>query len=159
SVASLTNLGDIPTNFFNRVLMMEVLEHLPTEDCHTVLTEIHRVLAPDGRLLITVPSDLVPVEEKHHAHFSVGSLTKAVRDLFIIEKTTGYHRKVLWYSVVARCLDNKLWTSPVLLSLVYRRFIQLCPVDKGVQLLAICTKQDHKIGRNSDEVQIPRPGP
>jgi SAM-dependent methyltransferase len=42
-----------PDGAFDRVIAAEVLEHLPAD--HAVLAEISRVLAPGGRLAVTVP--------------------------------------------------------------------------------------------------------
>jgi SAM-dependent methyltransferase len=44
-----------PDNTFALVLCCEILEHLPNDPTH-VLAEIHRVLQPGGRLLLTTPN-------------------------------------------------------------------------------------------------------
>jgi SAM-dependent methyltransferase len=41
---------------FDRALCLDVLEHLPFDDQARALAELHRVLAPDGELLVTVPN-------------------------------------------------------------------------------------------------------
>jgi len=47
-----------PNAFFDRVLMTEVLEHLPDDE--QALTEVWRVLKPGGVLALTVPHDRYP---------------------------------------------------------------------------------------------------
>ena len=42
-------------NFFDFVILTEVLEHLPQSPLHT-LKEIYRVLSPQGKILITTPN-------------------------------------------------------------------------------------------------------
>jgi len=42
-------------NFFNKVIMTEVLEHLPTDVLDATLDEVWRVLQPNGELTGTVP--------------------------------------------------------------------------------------------------------
>lgn len=44
------------SNFFDVVVVSEVLEHLSPEIMHTTLTEIHRVLRKGGLILGTVPA-------------------------------------------------------------------------------------------------------
>ena len=41
---------------FDRELCLDVLEHLPLDDQLTALRELHRVLAPGGELLVSVPN-------------------------------------------------------------------------------------------------------
>lgn len=41
---------------FDRALCLDVLEHLPFDDQARALAELHRVLAPGGELLVTVPN-------------------------------------------------------------------------------------------------------
>ncbi len=41
---------------FDRALCLDVLEHLAFDDQPRALTELHRVLAPDGELLLSVPN-------------------------------------------------------------------------------------------------------
>jgi SAM-dependent methyltransferase len=49
---------DIPfkNEFFQTVVVSEVLEHLGDEELHRALAEIHRVLATGGRIIGTVPA-------------------------------------------------------------------------------------------------------
>jgi ubiquinone/menaquinone biosynthesis C-methylase UbiE len=44
-------------NFFDFVIMTEVLEHLSADICHQTLVEVVRVLKPGGYLIGTVPAD------------------------------------------------------------------------------------------------------
>lgn len=56
-------LGDMlpfPSESFNAVTMIEVLEH--TKSDAAVAVECHRVLRPDGRLIVFVPNKLYPFE-------------------------------------------------------------------------------------------------
>ncbi len=46
-----------PTQYFDRVLMFDVVEHLYPWELHEALLEIHRVLKPDGRFIVhTAPN-------------------------------------------------------------------------------------------------------
>jgi ubiquinone/menaquinone biosynthesis C-methylase UbiE len=49
---------------FDVVTHCEVLEHI--EDDRKVLSELHRVLQPGGRLVISVPVPPAPIDDKYH---------------------------------------------------------------------------------------------
>ena len=46
-----------PKDFFDVVVMSEVLEHLGDESLFQALQEVHRVLKPDGKFIGTVPAE------------------------------------------------------------------------------------------------------
>src|SRR6185295_15840006 len=54
------NAIPFPDEFFDAVLLNEVLEHVPNE--RTVLLEIHRVLRRSGRLFVFSPNRWFPFE-------------------------------------------------------------------------------------------------
>jgi 2-polyprenyl-3-methyl-5-hydroxy-6-metoxy-1,4-benzoquinol methylase len=141
AASSLLDLRDLRDGFFDCVVLLEVIEHLPESERGSALRELHRVLAPHGTLVISVPSDIVPLDEKHYLHFSPQVLADTVDGLFRIDRIMGCHRKTPWYSVLARCIDNRFLILPALLKAVYGRFIKVCPPSRGVQLLALCTKE------------------
>ena len=45
-----------PEASFDRVLCLDVLEHLPFDDQRKALAELHRVLTPGGELFVSVPN-------------------------------------------------------------------------------------------------------
>ncbi len=46
-----------PANYFDRVLMFDVVEHLYPWELHQAMLEVHRVLKPDGRFIVhTAPN-------------------------------------------------------------------------------------------------------
>lgn len=54
------NKMDFPSGFFDSIITIETLEHVP--ELKTAASEISRVLAPGGELLITVPNRWFPFE-------------------------------------------------------------------------------------------------
>ena len=65
-IADIQDLGCFPDASFDVVFLMEVLEHVAAPDA--ALSEIHRVLAPGGRLVLSTPF-LLEVHEAPHDYY------------------------------------------------------------------------------------------
>lgn len=63
---SVSELLPFPDDFFDAVLLHEVIEHV-ADDCQT-LREAHRVIKPGGRVVVFAPNRLYPFET-HGAYF------------------------------------------------------------------------------------------
>jgi predicted SAM-dependent methyltransferase len=110
---------------FDRVLCLDVLEHLRFDEQRRALTELHRVLCPDGELLISVPN-LAHLQSRVHFLFR-GSLMRTANE----SKHPG-DRPVREYIGMAQHAGFALVdrqgvfpTVPVLTHLIRRRPAQL----------------------------------
>jgi SAM-dependent methyltransferase len=65
-----------PRNCFDLITAIEVIEHIEHEAEQLVVREMHRVLHPDGLLVVTVPSQRLKMTEHHFRHYSVGQLRR-----------------------------------------------------------------------------------
>jgi len=139
-VGDLKALADFKDEFFNGVVMLEVLEHMPVQEMSACLKEINRVLIDGGKFVVSVPSDRVKLIDKHYKHFSEHELKELLENNFRVEKVVGYHRKSLVYSFLVKIFDNQFWISKKLLSFVFKNYIQTCRPSNGVMLLALCSK-------------------
>lgn len=59
---------------FDVATCIEVLEHIPPEDCAAFVEAIAGMLAPDGKLVLTVPHVNKAVSDKHYQHFGSDKL-------------------------------------------------------------------------------------
>ena len=89
AVADLTHL-DLGRHF-DTVVLMETLEHLPPDQVPAVLERVAGHLQRGGHLVVTVPSDNVPVTAKHYQHFSPAMLTDVLSPWFTVTRLEGYH--------------------------------------------------------------------
>jgi len=82
---------------FDQVLLIDVLEHLA--DDLAALREIHRVLQPGGRLVISVPTPTFPIAFGREFADRIGHLRDGywLEDLQNILEETGFHLKKALY--------------------------------------------------------------
>jgi ubiquinone/menaquinone biosynthesis C-methylase UbiE len=74
---------------FDAVFLMDVVEHLDCEDRKRALREAARALRPGGIIVVTVPSDRLPVIPMHYHHFDVGGLAQLMQEHFADVAVTG----------------------------------------------------------------------
>ena len=76
--------------FFDTVVCIDTLEHIPFEEVHEFLAQMGQCIKPGGFAIFTIPSDYYPVEPKHYQHFSVETLSKALAPHFKIKYIEGF---------------------------------------------------------------------
>lgn len=77
TVSNLTKLN-YKDGFFDKIVAIEVLEHISKKELHEVINEFKRVLKNKGKLLITVPSINVKLTAKHYQHFDYKKNSKTI---------------------------------------------------------------------------------
>jgi len=65
---------------FDLVLAVEVLEHVADEDVTGFLRALAARTRPNGHVLVSVPSIVVPVVKKHHRHYGAALIQRQVVD-------------------------------------------------------------------------------
>lgn len=134
--------GIVPGTF-DAITMTEVLEHIPPDDARSVLQKVRELLAPGGRLILTVPTARVAVSPKHYRHFTAATLAEALQPLFTVEQVryVGRLDDPLW-SMVQSCRWTKaLLLIPPLADFFYRHYGRRCAEareDNSAGLMAVC---------------------
>ncbi len=127
---------------FDYVTMFEVLEHIPPEEIPGVLKELARVLKPDGRLVLSVPSLNLDKDafKAHFQHFSPDSLRQTLGTSFEVETMLGQDYCSWWLRFLSRTYDNRFVFIRPIASLVneriYMRRWNAAPLDKAGDLFA-----------------------
>lgn len=78
---------------YSSVSLIEVAEHIPTEDLSDFLGLTAKILEPEGNLILTVPSVEKRIYEKHFQHFSMDSLKTLLEPNFKDIRIKGFERK------------------------------------------------------------------
>ena len=86
---------DFPDGYFDYVTLLAVIEHIT--DPELLIKEIHRVLKPEGRLIITTPKKqgeflirlyAKNIDEEHERYYDLEGIKELAEDLYDIHR---YH--------------------------------------------------------------------
>ncbi len=142
--------GDITnTKLFDRrfdiIISIETLEHIALELTGDFVQGLASYLKDDGNLLLTVPSDNIPLNPKHYQHFSQQSLHKTLTPFFEIQELKYLNRKSAIVNLVNRLLINRFFMlhEPILMGLAYRTYLKFflhAGPKNGTRLFAVCRK-------------------
>ncbi len=87
------NFSNLPTDYYDYVTSIELIEHLNYDDINKILINIHKILKPGGRLILTTPNykSLYPLieffvnklgrvsyEEQHISKFTLQKLINII---------------------------------------------------------------------------------
>jgi 2-polyprenyl-3-methyl-5-hydroxy-6-metoxy-1,4-benzoquinol methylase len=135
---------------FDAVVLIEVYEHIPPEDCPAVLANVMNLLKPGGTFLVSVPTKLVPMSNLHYRHFDPGELERELQAAGLaVEKVLGQHRVGGWADLLmGDALDNLLnngWLQPVILKRLRRKLYQsrcnrVSPAEPCGRFIALARK-------------------
>lgn len=148
-----TSIESLPfsNNSFDKIFLIETLEHFPPEKIFQILSELRRVLKNEGVLIITTPSHLLPKSPKHYQHFSEQSLKETLSNYFSIEKIVGNDRKSFLWKNIYRLVDNRFFEIKALRKFfnldVYPQFLQNTPICDAQRLIVQC-KANYQYGEN-----------
>lgn len=84
---------------FDVVVLVEVLEHIDPHQISKVMENISKVLKKGGKLIISVPSQNLPLQDKHYQHFSPKSLSNILQSNFAVKEVFGYGR-IGWRNII-----------------------------------------------------------
>ena len=130
---------------FDVITAIETLEHIADDKLLLVLTKLYEKLAKEGCLIISVPTLNVPLNPKHHRHYSIEELSTQIKGLFKVEGTLYIHRHNWFSAILRRMVHNRLMTAEFIpwLSLttwLYKRFLLMASPNDGAHLIALLTK-------------------
>lgn len=97
---------------FDIVTLIETIEHIPDEQVERFISNIHDRLNQGGALIISVPTDNVPLAAKHYRHYNLKLLCKQFHK-FEVEKTCYLIKNNMLYKFIVR-LSRKFCCSNII---------------------------------------------
>jgi SAM-dependent methyltransferase len=128
---------------FDYIVFVEALEHLPIEYQDGVLKELRSLLAPSGKLILSVPSNRIPVSRRHYKHYSPEETREILQRCgFEPEKMIGQNRRSFWTGKFFwKLIHNHVWDFPFIRAWVRRRFLAKLNVvddlDKACRFITV----------------------
>lgn len=151
--------AELPSRF-DLATMIEVLEHLPPDRLDEAMARTEEIVAPGGHLVVTIPSDQQPVEDKHHRHFSADDLRKLLEPGFEVVDLHHLHAPGAGWTVLEHLLHNRFFVLRFqpLLDAIFDRYYEKAFVSRdgrGDRLFALARRSP---GEDTANLQDP-PGP
>ncbi len=146
-VADLANLTW--TGEFDRVTLIEVLEHIRPSDVAATAAGLARAMKRDGLLIVSAPSTNLPVSPKHYQHFTAATLAQALAPTFAPVRIIGHSRagKPGRRFIRRKKWMELLWPMRFKLPLAqrairrfeafYRREVEFCQPDQAARLIGV----------------------
>ncbi len=155
SVADLTKDLPFDDGYFDQVVLIETIEHIPPESLSHALTEVARILKSGGRVVISVPHVNRKLDEKHYQHFDSNSLKRAIEPHFSVQDIRGYHnnskaKNAMFLATIA----IYYYLYPIRIPIVkkvsdcisrmgngfFKNYLETCAVDGGNSLICVARK-------------------
>lgn len=129
------------------ITAVETLEHIPHEDIESFTSHMDALLRSSGVLIISVPSTVRPVIEKHYRHYNLEMLRAYFPSYELLEVHHITARRNLLYQIVARLLSHKHFNlnfSPFkrVLFRLHDRLTRDVSEDRGAHIVAVFRKPE-----------------
>lgn len=130
---------------YGLITTVETLEHIPDAHLDAFIKNVDRILEPGGHLIVSVPSKIRPVIEKHYRHYDLGMLKRSFREYELVEVHYVTARRNALYQIVSKLLANRrvnLNVGPFkkLLLGMHERFTSDVSEKRGAHVVAVFKK-------------------
>ncbi len=130
---------------FSLITTVETLEHIPDEALQAFTGHMDRLLSERGVLIVSVPSKVRKVIEKHYRHYDLGMIRAYFPEYRLLEVHFVTARKNLLYQIVARLLAHRHFNLNFgifkrLLFAVHSRLTRDVSAARGAHIVAVLQK-------------------
>lgn len=130
---------------FDLITTVETFEHIPDEHIGPFIFHMDRILRPEGHLIVSVPSKVRSVIEKHYRHYDLEMLQNYFPGYTPVEVRYVSARKSLLYQIIARALAHRnvninFGPFKKILLRLHRQFTEVVSEDRGAHVVAVFRK-------------------
>jgi 2-polyprenyl-3-methyl-5-hydroxy-6-metoxy-1,4-benzoquinol methylase len=135
------------TESFDLVSLIEVIEHIPLNELDCFIKNAIKHLNINGKLIITVPSDNLPVIKKHEQHFNLNKLKQYLEKYVQIENIYFLNSKSFFVKkILSRLFSNKLFILnnqkiSTIFYKFYKKYFLISTQKKCSRIMVICKKK------------------
>jgi hypothetical protein len=127
---------------------IEVLEHIPPEECTAFVEAIVETLTDNGKLVLTVPHANKPVADKHYQHFDSSSLSELLDPHFKRVEFVPFDRQSKLLTALELAVGGRgthlIVNSPSVLNSLwklYKRRYMYAPTESDCRrIAAVCER-------------------
>lgn len=130
---------------YDIIILMEVLEHIPTHKLNRLIKVISSLLSSNKYLIISVPSINIPLQSKHYKHYDLNSLKTLlykdfkIEDVFYIGSVGIIYK--LFKSLYMFFDFLKVEKIKIILFSFYKRKFLLTSEQNCLHILILCKKK------------------
>jgi SAM-dependent methyltransferase len=142
--------GDIANidDSYDVVVAIEVLEHIPDDSVSDFITSLANRTKSSGRLIICVPTKVLPLVRKHYRHYDIELLRSQIMNAnapLEVENVEYIYRNSILFKIYNILTVNKLWFfDPTFLKGVIWRYVwnklRIADVNKGEHMIVVLKK-------------------
>ncbi len=101
---------------FDIVAAIEVIEHIPEEDLPDFFHALYERVNDNGKIIISVPTTVVPLNKKHFRHYTIELLKKQLKQSGVnlaVLREEHVFSKPWWLNIFKRFFDNRFFSLEV----------------------------------------------
>lgn len=138
----------LPQERFECITLIEVVEHIREGDLENFIENVSQLLTPGGLLIITTPSDNIPVNKKHYQHFNKERLQSFLPKELTVEDTHYINTRSKYVDILQHIFSNRFFilnSQPLLsaLYLWYKRHFLISTPNKCKRIVMVCRRKQN----------------
>lgn len=126
------------TETFDVVVLNEVLEHIPDDSYSSFCDSIKKIIKKNGYLVITVPTKITPVQDKHFRHYDINMIEEKFSDFSKLKQK--YIFKNSYLGKIIKGISHRSLIPKSFEKILVERLLLKANKNSGKHLLVIFKK-------------------